>query len=89
MQSVVALLNRVAAYGPIGVGADFMNCSNAVPQELKDELSDRFWDARAVLQEWQCVVAADSPIVKAVESLLAKPRKHKRKRNTQKQTRLF
>lgn len=94
--ALLALLDQIRAYGPIDVKPGKMLVSVNVPYELQKALAEKFWDAKAVLEEWnlpnhKAVTVAEAILKDTLHqnSLLhQKPRRRKpqaaRKRTTPK-----
>jgi hypothetical protein len=86
--TVLSLLHRIRAFGPVTARSGYIGCSKTTPIELQSQLSDHYWEARALLEEWHCP-ESHSPVVATAESIIRNersPEKAKRRQKPRRRT---
>jgi hypothetical protein len=84
--TVLSLLHRIRAFGPVTARTGHIACSNTTPADLQNQLSDYYWEARALLEEWQCLEPS-SAVIATAERIVRNERSDQRRHATEKSKR--
>lgn len=70
-RSVLSLLNQARRYGPLVLKADHISCSQRVPIALRKAIGARYFDAQALLTEFDGPgPAITTPVILIAEAIV-------------------